>query len=172
MKRHFNFLDDGFAAIGEELLAGFFDDETTKKPVVPAVVAPTPAKAPEVSTNEIVPAPLSVVPIENSVAPTDEKIAEQVPDLEVAADPAAVNEVNQVGLAAAEEILQPAASEIIVSEIPAVIAQTPVSPAETVAPVADDLSEEDDGPEGLIEGLVNTFTLEDGDGKIKLKRLT
>lgn len=169
--------DDGFAALGEEILAGFFDDETTKKPIVPAAITPViselpaavvPAKAPEVLTNEIVPAvvasevPVAVVPIENAVVPTDEKIAEQVIDIAVAP---AVNEANVV---AAEEILEPSASEIVISEVPAVVS-TPLSPVSPVQELAADASDEDDGPEGLIEGLVNTFTIEDGDGKIECK---
>lgn len=59
----------------------------------------------------------------------------------------------------------PAASEVVVSEVPAAVSQAPAAAA-----VADDEgplddSDEDDGPEGLIEGIVNTFTLGDGDGK-------
>lgn len=137
--------------------------------IVPEQPAAAPAKAPEVLTNEVVPAvvasetPLSVVPVENAVN-TDEKIAEQVVDPEVTA-----NEISPVVPAVAEESLEPAASEIVSSSVPAIAAQTPVTPV-TPAVVADAVqqsSEEDDGPEGLIEGLVNTFTLEDGeDGEL------
>lgn len=137
---------------------------------MPAAVASVPAKAPEILTNEIVPAPLAVVPIANSVVPTGEKLAEPVTDFEAAAAAPASNEVMPVVPVVADEILEPAASGLVVSEVPAVVAETPVSPVAAVAaaPIQQS-SEEDDGPEGLIEGLVNTFTLEDGEGRLNLQ---
>lgn len=164
-------------------MAGFFEDDTTKKPtvaaIVPAVVtsAPvvTPAKIPvEVLTNEVEPVlanevPLIVVPVE-----TGEKVAETVTDLETAATmpekvevmPETVNEVLPI---AEGEILEPAASEIVAAEVPAVLAQTATVPESPVAAVAATpvkaTSEEE---EGLIEGIVNTLILDDdADGKLE-----
>lgn len=176
---------DTFAALGEELFAGFFDDETTKKPVVaavvPAVVVPAapvaavaPAKAPEILSNEIIPVvvsevPVAVIPVE-TVAPGGEKLAEQVSDLETAATmpekvdvlPGTVNEVLPVvdGV-----ILEPAASEIAVSEVPAVVASAATAPEATVAAVAaSPVKQASEEEEGLIEGIVNTLILDDGEG--------
>lgn len=166
---------DTFAAFGEELFAGFFDDDvTTKKPVIAAVVplltesAPVvaPAKIPEVISNEIIPvAPLSVVPVEPTVALTGEKVAEQVTDLETAATvpvkvevmPETVNEILPV---VEGEILEPAASEIVVSEIPVAVTPAAVVAAIAAAPVKQSSEEE----EGLIEGIVNTL-IDDGEAK-------
>lgn len=167
-------LDDGdtFAALGEELLAGFFDDETTKKPVVapvavqaivpevPAVVAlPTaPAKAPEVLTSEVVPtvtSPLAVVPVE-----TGEKLAQ-----EALAVPAELT--NEIVPVVEGEILEETASNIIASEIPAIAAV--VTPAALVAEptvaavVAAPVKQTSEEEEGLIEGIVNTFI---GEGEL------
>lgn len=172
---------DTFGAIGEEFLAGFFEDETTKKPVVAAVaaVAPVvtqapvvvPAKVPtEVLTNEIVPAvagdaTLAVVPVE-AVA-TGEKVAETATDLETAATmpekvevmPETVNEVLPV---VEGEILEPAASEIVVAEAPAVVTQA-VTVAETpvAAVAATPVKATSEEEEGLIEGIVNTLISDD-----------
>lgn len=167
-------------------MAGFFDDETTKKPVVAApvvvqqavpdipFVAPIvpPAKFPaEVLINEV--APLAVA--ENAIADsTGEKLAEQVPDLETAATvpekvesvPESVNEIIPV---VEGEILEPAASEIVASELPAIVTQaasvpeSPVAAIVSSAPVKQTSEEE----EGLIEGIVNTLILDDGDGDLK-----
>lgn len=179
--------------LGEGIFSGFFEDDTTKKPVpapavVPAVVAETPvtvavpavpAKVPEeVLTNEVIPvvvmteAPLEVVPVE-VVAPTDEKVAEQAP--EAAAVPEKIEALavtaNEVIPVVEAEILEPAASEIVVAEVPvavtpAVVAiQETVAPAAVTAPVKATSAEE----EGLIEGIVNTFIEDDGtEGELEI----
>lgn len=174
----FGFTDeaDTFAAFGEELFAGFFDDDvTTKKPIIaaPALVpvvpeaAPAiiPAKVPEVISNEVIPvAPLSVVPAEPVVVLTGEKVAEQVADLEIASTvpvkveliPEALNEVVEV---VEEGGLEPAASEIVVSEVPVGVTQAATIGASPVAAPVKQSSEEE---EGLIEGIVNTL-IDDGE---------
>lgn len=171
--------------LGEGIFSGFFEDEPVKKPVVapvvPAVVAEAPvaavvpvapAKAPEtpvkvpeeVLTNEIIPV-VVVTEAAAAAAPivaTDEKVAEPV---EVVAMPANIETVAQA-VAANEvipivegEILEPAASEIVVSEVPAAVTQvatileSTVAAASATAPVKATSAEE----EGLIEGLVSTF---------------
>lgn len=163
-------------------MAGFFDDDTTRKPIVAApvvvqqavpVVAPIapPAKVPtEVLTNEVVPLAIA----ENAIADsTGEKLAEPVPDLETAASvpekvesvPESVNEIIPV---VEEEILEPVASEIVVSELPAIVTQAasvpesplPVAAVASPAPVKQTSEEE----EGLIEGIVNTLI---DDGKLE-----
>lgn len=163
-------------------MAGFFEDDTTKKPVVAAVVpavvtsAPVviPAKIPvEVLTNEVEPAlaneiPLPVVPVE-----TGEKVAETVTDLETAATmpekvgvmPETVNEVVPI---VEGEILEPAASEIVVAEVPTVVTQTVTAPESPAAVASTPVKATSEEEEGLIEGIVNTLILDDdADGKLE-----
>lgn len=191
-------------SLGEGIFSGFFEDDTTKKPVpaaaivlapatvlaqaavpvvapVAPVVAPVvPGKAPEEPlSNEIIPvvvvteapAPLAVIPVEvEVVAPTDEKVAEQTPELEVIAPTAEKIEAVAMAETANEiipvvegEILEPAASEIIVAELPvtqaAVASETPVV---ATTPIKATSAEE----EGLIEGIVNTLIDDGTDGEL------
>lgn len=115
---------------------------------------------------------MSVVPVE-AVAPNAEKVAETVADLETAASvpekveviPETLNEVMPVVEA---EILETAASENVVAEIPVVVAQTATAPESPVAAVvATPVKATSEEEEGLIEGIVNTLLDDDTDGKLK-----
>lgn len=154
------------------------EDETTKKPVVAAAVAavtaapivadkPAAVVVPEPVKEEI---PVEVVPEE--FTPTepyvnDEKVAEVVteaPEKVVESDA-----VNEVVPAASNDVpvVEPVLTGEVVPSVPAVVADSPVAavvPAVTSAPVKATSEEED----GLIEGIVNTLILDDGeDGKKK-----
>jgi hypothetical protein len=184
--------------LGEGIFSGFFEDDTPKKPVpspavVPAVIPEAPVVVPapvvpvvvpakvEVLSNELIPvivmteAPMAVVPIE-AVAPTDEKVAEQTEELEVAATmPEKVETVKPVEYifeiipnGSEGEALEQAASEIVAAEIPVAVTQTaavetPATPVAAIAttPVKATSAEE----EGLIEGIVNTLIDDGTDGK-------
>jgi len=170
-------------------LAGFFEDDTTKKPVIPvapaavpvvvqaiqepAVIIPEPVKAPiaDAVVPEVSEAALNVVAIETPVE-TGEKIAEPIVEVvEVAEIAPEKLDAEIAAIEAAEnEILAPAASEIaLTNEIPAaavvaaqpeaVVATAPESVVAAVAPVKQTSEEE----EGLIEGIVNTLILDDGE---------
>lgn len=152
-------------------MAGFFEDDTTKKPVVAAVAplaiataAPVvPAKEPttaEILTNEIVPeTPLNVVPVE-IVSENGEKLAEPVADL-IEAVPEKIEVMTTLNdpIPVVEgEVFETAASEVVAPVVAS------VAVPETPAPVKANSEEE----EGLIEGIVNTFI---GDGKRSKKYL-
>lgn len=181
---------DTFAALGEELLAGFFEDDTPKKPavvtpaavvpaVVQAVVAETPVVAPAVPakapvavlTNEVEPttvneAPLSVVPVE-TIVPTGEKLAEQVADPE--SNTMVAETANEIIPVVEGEVLETAASEIVASEVPVAVTQTVSVPESPIAAVASTpVKQTSEEEEGLIEGIVNTLISDDDtDGNTK-----
>lgn len=166
-------ISETFLGIGEEFFAGILEDETTKKPVVAAPVV-TVTSAPIVADK---PAVVAVEPVKEEVVPVevieeftatepyinDEKVAEviteAVPEKVVESD--AVNEVvpptaNDV------PVVEPMLVGEVVPSVPAVVADSPVAaivPAVTSAPVKATSEEED----GLIEGIVNTLILDDGD---------
>lgn len=160
---------DTFAAFGEEILAGFFDDVSTKKPVykVPQVTAPEGTAAPlkeGVIANEVVSNSLNNfttgATIIDIVSESGEKIAD-IPDQQmVLTTPENSSETsNQVD----GEIFETAASQTVLSpEVPVLTEITEtikptVSASSTVKPT----SEEE---EGLLEGIVNTLIDEDVEG--------
>jgi hypothetical protein len=172
-------LDDAetLFTLGEGIFSGFFEDEPPKKPVpapaatpvvVPEVPAPAPAVVPvapaknpeEPLSNEVIP----VVVVTEAAAATsvvDEKVAEPVEAVAMPEKVEAVAEAaNEVIPVVEGEIMEQAASEVVVSEVPAavtpaVVATVPESTVAAVAatPVKATSAEE----EGLIEGLVSTF---------------
>lgn len=140
-----------------------------------SVLPAAPAKAPEVLSNEIIPtvaSPLAVVPVETV---TGEKLVEQ-PAAEIVAMPEKVEvvpeAVNEIIPVIGGELLDQAASDIVVSGVPSVTqAALVIEPVETAVPTAaasapvKQTSEEE---EGLIEGIVNTFI---GEGKSEAKKM-
>lgn len=132
----------------------------TAAPVIP----PAPVKvAEEVLTNEIVP---TDIPVE-VVTSSGEKVAAEVVEV---ATPEKVEVVSEIAndVVPEGEALETAASEIIVAQAPIVaatpVATVPESPVAAVAAAPVKATSEEE--EGLIEGIVNTLILEDGDGKL------
>jgi hypothetical protein len=165
---------------GEDFLAGFFEDDTTKKPVVaqavaaavpapvvpaaivpqtPAVViVPEPAKVPAEIINEVDADDVTeaILPAEiPSAENTGEKLVETVTDMEAAASmPEKVEVTVPEKIESVSEVVAPVAStDVLTNEVPAA-SEVPA----VVAPVKETSEEE-----GLLEGLVNTLILDDGD---------
>lgn len=168
------------AAFGEELLAGFFDDDApAKKPVAEAAAIPvTPAAAVAAPAPVAPVAPVvAVVPVVADAVSTPLRNASDVVEPMVVV-PAKLEEVTELPVAVVEEahsdavsvaeneILELAASEPVAAEVAAVAAETPVvapvAAALATEPVVKDTSEEED----LIEGVVNALIEDDGEGEL------
>lgn len=150
------------------------DDDTTKKPVVPAVVAEVVTSAPVVAEKPavVVPEPVkteevSEVPVEANeiVAPVeaqnDEKVAEVVTEV-MPEKVEAVEAVNEVApVVESDTVVAPVVAEVA-SQAPVVLADAPAA-----TPVKATSEEE-----GLLEGIINTLAFDDADdGKKHLNDL-
>ena len=168
-------LESLLGGFGAEFFADILEDDTTKKPVVPAIIAAV-TSAPIVADKPVViAAPVKTpeeIPVEvildevTEISVNDEKIAEPV--TEIIPEKVESDAVNEIVPTVANEI--PVVETALAVE-PSVVTPLADKPAVvlpvTSAPVKATSEEED----SLIDGIVGTFLDDADDGKIINKNL-
>lgn len=169
-------LESLLGGFGAEFFADILEDDTTKKPVVPALVAAAVTSAPIVADKPaVIAAPLKTpeeIPVEvildevTEISVNDEKIAEPV--TEILPEKVESDAVNEIVPVVANEI--PVVETVLAVE-PTVVKPLADKPAVitsvTSAPVKATSEEED----SLIDGIVGTFLDDADDGKLITQNL-